>query len=181
MCDRGRLVRHRRLSRLGVIFPRERLLARLPIRQAWLRLRRRRHRLALSCMLRSARDCTREAHAATVARPAAAAAPAATASTPASSALRPVAAVRAIGAGFAGRRGGRWRGSRPRIAPGSLRRGSGGPLGPATLIATPVAVAALAAAIPVAVAAVAPTSVSALAPRSVRVAPMAVIAADIAA
>src|SRR5438128_4361884 len=128
MCERGRLVRHRRLSRLGVIFPRERLLARLPIGQAWLRLRRRRHRLALSCMLRSARDCTREAHAATVARPAAAAAPAATASTPASSALRPVAAVRAIGAGFAGRRGGRWRGSRPRIAPGSLRRGSGGPL-----------------------------------------------------
>src|SRR5437879_10271830 len=174
MCDRGRLVRHRRLTRLGVMFPRERLLARLPIRQAWLRprRRRRRHRLALSCVL--------VAHAATVARPAAAA-PAATASTPASRALRPVAAVRAIGAGFAGRRGGRWRGSRSRIAPGSLRRGSGGPLGPATLIATPIAVAALAAAIPVAVAAVAPTSVSALAPRSVRVAPMAVIAADIAA
>src|SRR5437879_1316472 len=158
MCERGRLVRHRRLSRLGVIFPRERLLARLPIRQAWLRLRRRRHRLALSCMLRSARDCTREAHAATVARAAAAAAPAATASTPASSALRPVAAVRAIGAGFAGRRGGRWRGSRSRIAPGSLRRGSGGPLGPATLIATPIAVAPLPAAIPVPGAAVRPAA-----------------------
>src|SRR5205814_5278737 len=28
MCDRGRLVRHRRLKRLAVIFPRERLLAR---------------------------------------------------------------------------------------------------------------------------------------------------------
>src|SRR5436305_4256174 len=126
MCERGRLVRHRRLTRLGVIFPRERLLARLPIRQAWLRLRRRRHRLALSCVLRSARDCTRVAHAATVARAAAAAAPAATASTPASSALPPLAAVRAIGSGFAGRRGGRWRGSRCRIAPGSLRRGSGG-------------------------------------------------------
>src|SRR5437879_8369519 len=158
MCDRGRLVRHRRLTRLGVMFPRERLLARLPIRQAWLRLRRRRrrHRLPLSCVLRSARDCTR-AHAATVAR-AAAAAPAATASTPASRALRPVAAVRAIGAGFAGRRGGRWRGSRSRIAPGSLRRGSGGPLGPATLIATPIAVAPLAAAIPVPGAAVRPAA-----------------------
>src|SRR5207253_11441590 len=82
MCERGRLVRHRRLSRLGVIFPRERLLARLPIRQAWLRLRRRRHRLALSCMLRSARDCTRPAPAATVAPPPAPAAPAAPAPPP---------------------------------------------------------------------------------------------------
>src|SRR5207302_5517348 len=139
MCERGRLVRHRRLSRLGVIFPRERLLARLPIRQAWLRLRRRRHRLALSCVRRSARDCTREAHAATVARAAAAAAPAATASTPASCAFRPVAAVRAIGAGFAGRRGGRWRGGRSRIAPGSLRRGSGGPLPAAGPLPAPLA------------------------------------------
>src|SRR5437660_2627671 len=153
MCERGRLVRHRRLSRLGVIFPRERLPARLPIRQAWLRLRRRRHRLALSCVLRSARDCTREAHAATVARAAAAAAPATPASTPASSALRPVAAVRAIGAGFAGRRGGRWRGGRSRIAPGSLRRRSGGPLPPAAPPPTPLPVAAPPGAAPVAAAA----------------------------
>src|SRR5207302_1342940 len=95
MCERGRLVRHRRLSRLGVIFPRERLLARLPIRQAWLRLRRRRHRLALSCMLRSARDCTREAHAATVARPAAAAPPSVSALAPRSVRVAPMAVIAA--------------------------------------------------------------------------------------
>lgn len=180
--DRRRLVGCGRLTRLGVIFPGRRLLARRPVGQGRIRFPHRgcRHRLTLAFALRSARDCARLTHAATVARTAAAT-PAATASTPASGALRPVAAVRTIGAGFAGQRGGRWRGSRSRIALGSLLRGSGEPLGPAALVATPIAVAALAAAIPVAVAAVAPTSVSALAPRALRVARVAVIAAAITA
>src|SRR5246127_464900 len=124
MRNRGRLVRNRWLTRLGVIFPGERLLPGLPIRRPWLRFRHRSccERLALRLTLRPAGNCPTGTHDAPAPRTAPATAATASATTPTPAALRPVAALRPIRARLALQRRRRRRGC-ALLIPSGIRGG----------------------------------------------------------